>query len=100
MVSFNNKNSLTKAELIQAIIDEVGLPKEDVQKFVELFFESLTEELEKNNMVKLTNFGTFSTLDKSSRPGRNPKTGEEVEISARRVISFRASQKLKSKVNE
>jgi integration host factor subunit alpha len=90
--------TITKADLGNTLFDEVGLNKREAKEFVELFFEKIRQSLEQGVAVKLSGFGSFTLRDKSSRPGRNPKTGEEVAISARRVVTFRSSQKLKQNV--
>jgi integration host factor subunit alpha len=90
--------TVTKAELGNTLFDEVGLNKREAKDFVELFFEKIRISLENGTSVKLSGFGSFTLRDKTSRPGRNPKTGEEVDISARRVVTFRSSQKLKENV--
>ena len=90
--------TITKAELAATLYEEVGLNKREAKEFVELFFEKIREALEEGKSVKLSGFGGFSIRDKSQRPGRNPKTGEEVAVSARRVVTFKASQKLKDDV--
>lgn len=90
--------TITKADLGSTLFDEVGLNKREAKDFVELFFEKIRQSLEQGTAIKLSGFGSFTLRDKTSRPGRNPKTGEEVSISARRVVTFRASQKLKDSV--
>ena len=90
--------TVTKADLGNTLFDEVGLNKREAKDFVELFFERIRQALEEGSSVKLSGFGSFTLRDKTSRPGRNPKTGEEVAISARRVVTFRSSQKLKESV--
>lgn len=90
--------TVTKADLGNTLFDEVGLNKREAKDFVELFFEKIRQSLESGSSVKLSGFGSFTLRDKTSRPGRNPRTGEEVAISARRVVTFRSSQKLKDGV--
>ncbi len=90
--------AVTKADLAETLFNELGLNKREAKEFVELFFEKLRVSLEDGTSVKLSGFGNFGVRDKSSRPGRNPKTGEEIPISARRVVTFKASQKLKDRV--
>jgi len=90
--------AVTKADLAETLFDELGLNKREAKEFVELFFEEVRTALENGSSVKLSGFGNFSVREKNSRPGRNPKTGEEIPISARRVVTFKASQKLKDKV--
>lgn len=91
--------ALTKAELAEALFDELGLNKREAKEFVDLFFETLRNCLEKGDEVKLSGFGNFELRTKNSRPGRNPKTGEEIPISARRVVTFRPGQKLRLRVD-
>lgn len=90
--------TVTKADLGNTLFDEVGLNKREAKDFVELFFEKIRLSLERGSAVKLSGFGSFTLRDKTSRPGRNPKTGVAVAISARRVVTFRSSQKLKDNV--
>ena len=90
--------ALTKADLAEKLYVELGLNKREAKELVELFFEEIRRSLETNEHVKLSGFGNFELRDKSQRPGRNPKTGEEIPISARRVVTFRPGQKLKAKV--
>ena len=87
--------TLTKAELAEMLFDQVGLNKREAKEMVEAFFEEIRHALEAGDTVKLSGFGNFQLRDKPQRPGRNPKTGEEMPISARRVVTFHASQKLK-----
>ena len=91
--------TVTKMELANLLFDELGLNKREAKELVESFFESLRLSLESGEQVKLSGFGNFDLRDKNQRPGRNPKTGEEIPISARRVVTFRPGQKLKSKVD-
>lgn len=90
--------ALTKAELAEALFDELGLNKREAKEFVDLFFEQIRERLEIGEEVKLSGFGNFELRSKNQRPGRNPKTGEEIPISARRVVTFRPGQKLRLRV--
>jgi integration host factor subunit alpha len=90
--------ALTKADLADMLFNELGLNKREAKEIVELFFEEIRSSLEKNKEVKLSGFGNFEIRDKKSRPGRNPKTGESVAVSARRVVTFKSGQKLKSRV--
>jgi integration host factor subunit alpha len=92
--------TLTKAELAEILSDKAHLPKRDGKDFVELFFEEIRLALESGDAVKLSGFGNFELRTKPERPGRNPKTGEEVAVSARRVVTFHASQKLKNMVEQ
>lgn len=91
--------AITKAELAVALHDELGLNKRESKEFVEQFFETVKSALEEGSAVKLSGFGNFGLRDKPARPGRNPKTGQEIPISARRVVTFKASQKLKEAVD-
>ncbi len=90
--------ALTKSEMAERLYEELGLNKREAKEIVELFFEEIRSSLEGNEQVKLSGFGNFDLRDKSQRPGRNPKTGEEIPISARRVVTFRPGQKLKARV--
>lgn len=90
--------TLTKAELTEFIFEQVGLNKREAKKLVDAFFDEISHALENGQEVKLSGFGNFLMRDKPSRPGRNPKTGESIPISARRVVTFHASQKLKDAV--
>ena len=93
--------TLTKAELADILVDKVaGMNKNDAKDIVELFFEEIRQALEGGEEVKISGFGNFQLRDKPQRPGRNPKTGEEIPITARRVVTFHASQKLKMAVEE
>ena len=92
--------TLTKADLADLLFEQVGLNKREAKDMVEAFFEEVRAALEAGDSVKLSGFGNFELRKKSERPGRNPKTGEEIPITARRVVTFHASQKLKSKVEE
>jgi len=90
--------SLTKAEIANRLFDEVGLNKREAKEFVDSYFEIIKIALEEGDNVKLSGFGNFQLRDKKERPGRNPKTGEEIPISARRVVTFRPGQKLRARV--
>ena len=90
--------ALTKAEMAEKLFDELGLNKREAKEVVELFFDEIRHSLESNEQVKLSGFGNFDLRDKGERPGRNPKTGEEIPISARRVVTFKPGQKLKARV--
>jgi integration host factor subunit alpha len=92
--------TLTKAELADLLFEKVGLNKREAKDMVEAFFEEIRGALERGESVKLSGFGNFQLRDKPQRPGRNPKTGEEIPISARRVVTFHASQKLKAMVEK
>jgi integration host factor subunit alpha len=90
--------TLTKAELSDLLFEKVGLNKREAKDLVDTFFEEIRTALAQGDSVKLSGFGNFQLRTKPQRPGRNPKTGEEIPISARRVVTFHASQKLKSLV--
>ena len=91
-------NALTKAKMADQLFDELGLNKREAKEIVELFFDEMLGSLEKNVQVKLSGFGNFDLREKGERPGRNPKTGEEIPITARRVVTFRPGQKLKARI--
>ena len=95
-----SKGTLTKAELADLLFDKVGFNKREAKDMVESFFEEVRTALERGEGVKLSGFGNFQLRDKPERPGRNPKTGEEIPITARRVVTFHASQKLKALVDK
>ena len=90
--------ALTKADMAEKLFEDLGLNKREAKELVELFFEEIRVALENGRQVKLSGFGNFDLREKNQRPGRNPKTGEEIPISARRVVTFKASQKLKDRV--
>lgn len=90
--------ALTKADMAEKLFEELGLNKREAKELVEQFFEEIRSALENGNQVKLSGFGNFDLREKNERPGRNPKTGEEIPISARRVVTFRSGQKLKARV--
>tara|TARA_B110000503_G_scaffold16353_1_gene23244 strand:+ start:513 stop:827 length:315 start_codon:yes stop_codon:yes gene_type:complete len=91
-------SALTKSEMAEKLFEELGLNKRESKELVEQFFEEVRTCLENNEQVKLSGFGNFDLREKSQRPGRNPKTGEQIPISARRVVTFRPGQKLKARV--
>ena len=90
--------AITKAEMAERLFQQVGLNKREAKDFVDAYFEVVREALERGDQVKLSGFGNFELRKKNQRPGRNPKTGEEIPISARRVVTFRPGQKLKLRV--
>jgi integration host factor subunit alpha len=90
--------ALTKAEMAEHLFEELGLNKREAKDMVEMFFEEIRLSLENGRQVKLSGFGNFDLRETKQRPGRNPKTGEEIPISARRVVTFRPGQKLKARV--
>lgn len=89
----------TKASMIDAICEKIGLPKRESTDVVELLFDMMKETLEKGDSLKISGFGSFLIRDKRSRMGRNPQTGEAMEITARRVITFKPSQILRDALN-
>ena len=90
--------ALTKADMAEYLFEELGLNKREAKELVEMFFEEIRNSLEHGRQVKLSGFGNYDLRDKNQRPGRNPKTGEEIPITARRVVTFRPGQKLKARV--
>src|SRR3546814_1440298 len=88
--------ALTKGEMAERLYEEVGLNKREAKEFVDAFFDALREGLQAGRQVKLSGFGNLDLRRKNQRPGRNPKTGEEIPISARTVITFRPGQKHRS----
>ncbi len=90
--------ALTKAYMAEKLYEELGLNKREAKELVESFFEEVRAALEAGDQVKLSGFGNFDLRSKNERPGRNPKTGEEIPITARRVVTFRPGQKLKARV--
>ncbi|OGQ04715.1 MAG: integration host factor subunit alpha [Deltaproteobacteria bacterium RIFCSPLOWO2_01_44_7] len=91
---------MTKAEIIEQIYEKVGFSKKESSEIVELVFDTMKETLEKGEKIKISGFGNFVVRAKRPRVGRNPQTGEEIEISARRVLTFRPSQVLKQALNK
>ena len=90
--------ALTKADMAESLFNEVGLNKREARELVDVFFDDLRTALASGEQVKLSGFGNFDLRDKNQRPGRNPKTGEDIPITARRVVTFRPGQKLKARV--
>ena len=91
---------MTKADIIEQIYEKVGFSKKESAEIVELVFDTMKETLERGEKIKVSGFGNFVVRRKRPRIGRNPQTGEEIEISARRVLTFRPSQVLKSMLNK
>ncbi len=89
---------LTKAAMVESLFNELGLSKIDGRELVDLFIEELAASLAVAEQVKLSGFGNFELRDKNERPGRNPNTGESIPVSARRVVTFKAGNKLKARV--
>ena len=92
-------STLTRMHLSEAVFSEVGLSRYESSQLVEAVLDHISAALIRNEVVKISSFGTFSTRKKSPRIGRNPKTGAEAEITERRVITFRPSQLMKDRVN-
>ncbi|GAA4650089.1 integration host factor subunit alpha [Kistimonas scapharcae] len=90
--------ALTKAEIADYLHEELGFNKREAKDLVEQFFEEIRQALIENEQVKLSGFGNFDLRDKGERPGRNPKTGEEIPITPRRVVTFKPGQKLRARV--
>ncbi|MFZ1567418.1 MAG: integration host factor subunit alpha [Thiolinea sp.] len=90
--------TLTKADMVEHLYEELGLNKREAKDLVEMFFEEVRLALGQGQNVKLSGFGNFVLRDKTQRPGRNPKTGEDIPVDARRVVTFRPGQKLKQRV--
>lgn len=91
--------AMTKADLVDAIHEKVGFSKKEAADLVEMIFDSMKDTLSSGNKIKISGFGNFVVREKRSRMGRNPQTGESIEISARRVLTFRPSQVLRAEVN-
>jgi integration host factor subunit alpha len=90
--------ALTKADIAEQLFEQVGLNKREAKEFVDAFFDTVCNALTAGEHVKLSGFGNFELRNKNQRPGRNPKTGKEIPISARRVVTFRPGLKLKARV--
>lgn len=90
---------MTKAEIIESVYEKIGFSKKDSSDLVELIFDTIKESLAKGEKIKVSGFGNFIVRQKKSRIGRNPQTGEQIEISARKVLTFRPSHVLKAQLN-
>jgi integration host factor subunit alpha len=90
--------ALTKNELMERMLESIDISRKDAKELVDCFFEEIKESLCRGQSVKISGFGNFDLRDKNERPGRNPKTGEEIPITARRVVTFKSGQKLKAMV--
>jgi integration host factor subunit alpha len=93
-------STLTKADIAKRLNEEIGLTTREAKLIVESFFDQICTALQNGQQVKLSGFGNFVLKDKSERPGRNPRTGEEVPVTARRVVTFHCGQKLKARVEK
>jgi len=91
---------MTKADLVEIVYEKVGLSKKESQDIVEAIFETIKSNLREGHKIKISGFGNFVLRDKRPRKGRNPQTGDDIQISARRVLTFRPSQILKAYLNE
>jgi integration host factor subunit alpha len=95
-----NVKTITRADLTDAVVREVGLPRNESAELVEMIINEIIRALENGESVKISSFGSFGVRNKKERVGRNPKTGETVPISSRRVIAFRASNVIKHQINQ
>lgn len=93
-------SALTKAEIIDRIVAELGFSRREAKDVVDAFFAEMHDALVGGGPIRLSGFGSFALRDKGARPGRNPRTGEEKTVSARRVVTFRSSQKLRDRVGD
>lgn len=91
---------MTKADLVEIVYEKGGLSKKESQDIVESLFDTIKSNLRNGEKIKISGFGNFTLRDKRTRKGRNPQTGDDIQISARRVLTFRPSQILKSYINE
>ncbi len=90
---------MTKIDIIQNVYDKLGLSKKDAARIVESVFDIMKEQLEKGEKIKISGFGNFVVKEKKARRGRNPQTGSEIEISPRKVLTFKSSQVLRKALN-
>ncbi len=90
--------ALTRADMAESLFNELGLNKREARELIDLFFQELVAPLAAGEQVKLSGFGNLDIRDKNERPGRNPKTGEDIPIPARRVVTFKSGPKLKARV--
>ncbi|MBN1547653.1 MAG: integration host factor subunit alpha [Syntrophaceae bacterium] len=91
---------MTKIDIIQDVYEKLGIPKKDSAKIVESVFDLMKDSLAKGEKIKISGFGNFVVKEKKSRRGRNPQTGEEISISARKVLTFKSSQVLRRALND
>lgn len=94
-----SSKTITRADLCEAVYQRLGLSRAESADLVELVLSEISDSLEQGEAVKLSSFGTFSVRDKGERIGRNPKTGVEVPITSRRVLTFKPSNVLKARIN-
>lgn len=93
------RSTVTKADIIEAIYEKVGFSKKEAADLVEMIFDMIKDTLAKGEKIKISGFGNFVVRDKNPRTGRNPQTGEAIQITQRRVLTFKPSQVLRSNVN-
>ena len=93
------KSTVTKADIVEKVYEKIGFSKKEASELVELVFNTLKNQLQDGEKVKISGFGNFVVRGKNERIGRNPQTGEQIKISARRVLTFRPSQVLKAMLN-
>jgi len=93
------RSTMTKADIVEKVYQKIGFSKKEASELVELVFSSLKDVLTRGDKVKISGFGNFVVREKNERVGRNPQTGEQIKISARRVLTFRPSQVLKAMLN-
>lgn len=91
---------MTKADLVEIVAEEAEMTKKDVEQLIEIIFESIVDSLNKGEKIELRGFGSFRVRHRNARKGRNPKTGEPVEIPAKRVAYFKPGKDLKDMINE
>lgn len=91
---------MTKADLVDSIFEKIGLSKKESQELIEILFDTIKQAFLEGESVKISGFGTFNVRKKTARKGRNPKTGEDLEITARKTVTFRASNQLKSAIEK
>lgn len=94
-----DKSTMTKADIVEKVYEKIGFSKKEASELVEMVFKELKEVLYKGDKVKISGFGNFIVREKKSRIGRNPQTGDQITITARRVLTFRPSQVLKAMLN-
>ncbi len=94
-----SQSTMTKADIVEKVYDRIGFSKKEASEFVEMVFDTLKNTLQKGEKVKISGYGNFIVREKKARIGRNPQTGDQITISARRVLTFRPSQVLKAMLN-
>ncbi len=90
---------MTKVDIVSSVYEKVGFPKKEAMRVVETIFDILKEALERGEKVKISGFGNFMVRSKRARRGRNPQTGDDIEISSRKILTFKPSQVLKNELN-